>query len=255
MKLVVLTNRGSHYGKGLLASLHREGVPLHAVVVLRQPLRYHWRLFRSVRRRLGLREALYFTWKRLRPSLAPEDGPMHSGDYAAFGAPVAMARGTNDPETRMILKDLAPDVILLGQTGILRADTIRTARRGVLNAHPGVLPGYRGIDCARWAIYHEDWGQIGVSVHWVDQGVDTGPVISARRYEIVPGETLDSLDRALERLCLCALTEVAREASRGKVPAGEPQPPGSGVQFYKMPRQEERLAETKLRVFAAGRGG
>ena len=51
MKIVVLTNEGSIFGKKILSDLTAAAVPVAGVVVVRQPLRYYFRLFRAVRRR------------------------------------------------------------------------------------------------------------------------------------------------------------------------------------------------------------
>ena len=47
---------------------------------------------------------------------------------------------------------------------------------GSFNLHPGPLPEYAGLNVPSWAIYEGEKRSHGVTVHWMDEGVDTGPI-------------------------------------------------------------------------------
>ena len=72
----------------------------------------------------------------------------------------------NDEHSLKILKEYKPDYILLGGTRILKESIIK---------NPALLPKYRGLDCIAWSILSGD--QIGATVHYIDPGVDSGPII------------------------------------------------------------------------------
>ena len=55
-----------------------------------------------------------------------------------------------------------------------------TVPNGVLNVHPGILPYYRGCSCVEWAIFNDD--RIGNTIHFMDSGYDTGPIIEIEPY-------------------------------------------------------------------------
>lgn len=257
MRVVVLTNAGSLFGLKLLNALRRQGIVPAAIVVVDQPLRYFWALFRGVRRRVGLADAVYFTLARVwhgmttRPPRTWGAAPFLA-DYASFGAAVTKVRGTNTPETVDVLQECAPDLLLLGQTGIVREPVLSVPRAGTLNAHPGMLPDYRGIDCARWAVHAGEFDKIGASVHWVNAGVDTGAVVATRAYEIRGDEDLAQLDDRLDDLAVTLMAEVVAEIGHtGAIPEGRPQAPDAGQQYYKMPRALEAEARATLRARAA----
>ncbi len=65
---------------------------------------------------------------------------------------------------------------------------------GTLNAHPGLLPRYRGVDVVAWAVLNGD--PVGVSVHLVDAGIDTGRICRTRELPIHRGDTLEEVKRA-----------------------------------------------------------
>lgn len=81
----------------------------------------------------------------------------------------------NDDETLSLLNTYKPDYIVLGGTRILKDHIIQTAKSGVLNSHPALLPQYQGLDCVSWAILNGD--HVGATVHMVDMGIDSGPIV------------------------------------------------------------------------------
>ena len=81
----------------------------------------------------------------------------------------------NEKQCEQILTEYKPDYIILGGTRILKEHIINKAKFGVLNAHPAILPKYQGLDCVAWSILNND--PVGVTVHLIDTGVDSGPII------------------------------------------------------------------------------
>ena len=69
---------------------------------------------------------------------------------------------------------------------------------GVLNLHPAYLPYNRGWHTPSWAILEDT--PIGATLHFMDEGIDTGDVIYQRKIEILPNDTADTLYRRLKQL-------------------------------------------------------
>jgi phosphoribosylglycinamide formyltransferase 1 len=65
-----------------------------------------------------------------------------------------------------------------------------------INVHPSLLPAFPGLDAVGRAIA-ADAKETGVTVHFVDEGVDTGPVIAQERVAIEPGDTVETLHERL----------------------------------------------------------
>jgi len=92
------------------------------------------------------------------------------------------------------LASLDPDVFLVwSYSMILPPSLIAIPRTACLNVHGGLLPQYRGPHVLQWAIIHGE-PETGVTLHHVDAGIDTGPVIATVRFPI-----LDSDDAATVR--------------------------------------------------------
>lgn len=75
------------------------------------------------------------------------------------------------------LKALEPDLFVINSYSmILRPDLLAIPVRGTINIHGGLLPDYRGANVTEWALINEE-RQSGVTMHMVDAGIDTGPII------------------------------------------------------------------------------
>jgi len=81
----------------------------------------------------------------------------------------------NGVETEKILRDNRVALGVLANTGIIRKNIIELVPMGIIMPHPGILPGYRGINCTGWAILNGD--DIGVTTFLIDEGIDTGPIL------------------------------------------------------------------------------
>lgn len=254
LKIVVLTNAGSVYGKKILNTLCRRYIPIQAVVVIRQTLTYYQNLFRSVRRQVGWFDAVYFSIARLiqearQSRINHWQGFSFIDKYEHLNLPIIYSWKTNSLPTVKVLETLAPDLIILGQIGIVRDDILRIPKIGVLNAHPGLLPYYRGIDCAAWAIYDDRFDRVGSSVHWVNRGIDTGNILIAQPYVFRGDEKIHTLTDCLYDQCVELLAQVIEEIRDGKILPGEPQHRERGKHCNKMSRRNLAIAQTKLEHF------
>ncbi len=69
---------------------------------------------------------------------------------------------------------------------------MQVARFGVLNIHPGWLPSYRGAMAYFWVL-HNDSERGGVSVHWIDEGIDTGEILERRSFALPQNATQETV--------------------------------------------------------------
>ncbi|MBX3568586.1 MAG: formyl transferase [Rhizobiaceae bacterium] len=81
-------------------------------------------------------------------------------------------------------------VVLLAGCRLVRRDTLSRITCPVLNYHAGIAPKYRGMNGGYWALATGDAANFGTTVHLVDAGVDTGPVLHQARGKPAPGDTI-----------------------------------------------------------------
>ena len=87
----------------------------------------------------------------------------------------------NSRECREIVKQEKADLLLLSTDAIIRSPILKAPRLGVLNAHPGWIPQFRGLACLCPQL--EAGFKPSTSLHLADEGVDTGPLILRREFE------------------------------------------------------------------------
>lgn len=83
---------------------------------------------------------------------------------------------------------------------IFRGALIGMARHGLINCHAGKLPFYRGRNILNWALINDE-REFGITVHYVDDGIDTGDIILQRTYPITDADTYATLLAVAHREC------------------------------------------------------
>ncbi|CAN5481666.1 phosphoribosylglycinamide formyltransferase [soil metagenome] len=107
-------------------------------------------------------------------------------------------------------------VVLAGYMQLLSAGFIARFPNRIVNVHPALLPSFPGLDAVGQALDHGV--QItGVTVHFVDEGVDSGPIILQRPVPVPPGRDRDQLEDAIHRTEHALLPEAIRMIAAGRV--------------------------------------
>lgn len=95
---------------------------------------------------------------------------------------------------------LNPDFIVLsGFMRILAADIIRAFPQRILNIHPSLLPKYPGLHTHERVLAARE-KKHGTTVHFVDEGLDSGPIIAQRELMVLPEDTVESLQQRVKEL-------------------------------------------------------
>jgi phosphoribosylglycinamide formyltransferase-1 len=111
-----------------------------------------------------------------------------------------LSREDYDDELVAILKkEKVGLVVLAGFMRILSPVFIKAFRNKVINIHPALLPAFPGAHAIKDA-WDAKVKETGVTVHFVDSGVDTGPVILQRKVPVLPGDTLETLETRIHQL-------------------------------------------------------
>lgn len=89
----------------------------------------------------------------------------------------------NHPHVENLLRKVKPDLIFVYGSNIIKSQLLRIPGLWI-NAHGGVLPGYRGLDSNLWAIADDRVEFIGFSLHRILQRVDAGEILVSKRIEL-----------------------------------------------------------------------
>jgi phosphoribosylglycinamide formyltransferase-1 len=122
------------------------------------------------------------------------------GISAVFLDPRGRDRDEYDREILNVLRQYDTDLLLLaGYFRLLGSDIIEAYRHKILNIHPSLLPAFKGLHAQKQAF---EYGVkvAGCTVHFVDEGLDSGPIIIQKCVPVLPGDTEETLtDRILEQ--------------------------------------------------------
>jgi phosphoribosylglycinamide formyltransferase-1 len=107
-------------------------------------------------------------------------------------------------------------VCLAGFMRILHSDFISPFQGRIMNIHPALLPSFPGLHAQRQAF---DYGVkvAGATVHFVDDGVDTGPIVIQRAVEVREGETIETLEKRILKVEHQIYSEAIQLVADGKL--------------------------------------
>src|SRR5579863_9423611 len=112
--------------------------------------------------------------------------------------PLIAAGDLNSPEAIERIRQTNADLGIVLGTRILKRPAFSAPRLGSINLHKGAVPDYRGMPPGFWEIYNQE-KCAGVTVHYVDESLDTGDIVATCRVEILPLDTPETLLVKLHR--------------------------------------------------------
>src|SRR5947209_1883558 len=177
-------------------------------------------------------------------------------EAAGSNLPILQPKRIKSTDAVAEIRALAPDVIVVMAYGqILSRAVLEIPRIACLNLHASLLPRHRGAAPIQGAIVAGDH-ETGISVMYMDEGLDTGDVLLQKRIEIAPGETGGSLHDRLAQIAPIALKEALSGLEDGSAPR-TPQDSSTASYAPKLEREHGRIdwnesgtmIERKIRAF------
>ena len=107
-----------------------------------------------------------------------------------------------EPEAEQRLADLLKEagvefVVLAGYMRMIKAPLLEAFPQRIINIHPSLLPQFPGLEAWAQALT-AGVPEAGCTVHWVDAGMDTGPIIAQRSVPVLPGDTAETLHARIQ---------------------------------------------------------
>ena len=181
---------------------------------------------------------------------------MISGAPDGRALPILQPARIKDPDAIEEIRALTPDVIVVMAYGqILPRDVLEIPRGACLNLHASLLPRWRGAAPVQAAIAAGD-RETGITVMYMDEGLDTGDILLQRTAEIRPDDTGGSLHDRLAQIAPDALLESLELLAAGNAP-GAPQDNTLATYAPKLKREQGKIdwsepaeaIERKIRAF------
>lgn len=139
----------------------------------------------------------------------------------AAGAEVHLTRNINMEETIRTIETAGIDLtMVIGWSQICREPLRNAARLGTLGFHPAPLPRFRGRAVIPWTIICGETTS-GSTLFWLDEGIDSGPILAQRLFPVEPDETARSLYEKHKRSLAELVPATARRIAAGDIRAAE----------------------------------
>jgi phosphoribosylglycinamide formyltransferase 1 len=106
-------------------------------------------------------------------------------------------------------------IVLAGYMRLIGPTLLNSFEGKIVNIHPSLLPAFPGKDAIGQALA-AGVDTTGVTIHYVDEGMDTGPIIASAAVRVAAGETRESLQKKIQRIEHSLYPEVLEELLNGK---------------------------------------
>lgn len=137
---------------------------------------------------------------------------------AEYNIPLILSNNINSPDTLKFIEELKPDITVSAYfPQILKKEALAIPRMGTLNIHPGWLPEYKGAMVYFWALTNNE-NSAGVSVHWMDEGIDTGPLLARKAFKLKKNITQEDVLMKTAVIGSRLLNRLGNQLVRGKTP-------------------------------------
>jgi folate-dependent phosphoribosylglycinamide formyltransferase PurN len=212
----------------------------------------------------GLHDSLQYAVAKLRPSKSTIqkqirnpylESALRHGDGVfrslrevarAYGFPVVACGDQNSPRAVAQLKQWSPDLAIFTGGNILRDEVLKVPRLGILNSHLALLPEIRGMSSPEWSLLCGV--AIGITIHFMDSGVDTGPILLRREFAGAEGcDSLADLRNKMIAEGIELIAEAVAGLDRGMISAAPQADREKDRQFFVMHEQLRTMAARRLK--------
>jgi methionyl-tRNA formyltransferase len=128
--------------------------------------------------------------------------------------PVYRIKSPNNPNFLKILKQENPDIIINQSQYIIKRELLLIPKLGMLNRHNALLPKNRGRLTPFWVLYKEE-KETGVSIHFIEEGIDSGPIVVQEKYTVSEKDDFNSLVRKNYQLASNAMLKALKIIESG----------------------------------------
>jgi peptidoglycan/xylan/chitin deacetylase (PgdA/CDA1 family) len=162
------------------------------------------------------------------------------------GIQVFEVANLNSAKASEVLRGLQADLGIVLGTRVLQRSTFSIPRLGSLNLHKGKVPEYRGLPPGFWELY-EGQATAGVTVHFIDENLDTGDIVAETSVEIHPKDSPETLRTKLD-VCGAELLAACVSRIADGTAMRRPQTPSSHRPRTAPTRNERHELERRLKL-------
>ncbi len=122
-----------------------------------------------------------------------------------------LTTAVNEMAMVSLLQSLQPDVLLVVGGPVLKPHIFGIPRLATINVHFGIAPYYRGEHTLFWPLYYRDYSNLGVTIHLIDRGIDTGNILAQEFLQVTGDDTPATLEAKAAQAGADLVNELLRQ--------------------------------------------
>jgi len=225
--IVFCPNPFSLYTTSMCELLMRKGYHIECIAVRKFTLkrfrtefsRDGIRLLKKIWNKLFLKEKAYSSELNSIVSFRKENNLVikNINQFKKNGTKIMKCNSLNDMNVERILKSYDEKLIIFTGGGIIRKNILDNSGDGIINCHMGILPKYKGMDLPEWCILEDAIEELGITLHFMDTGIDTGDILKRIKIPLREHRSIKSLRASFEPVMVSSMVSLVDDYLKGKV--------------------------------------
>jgi len=226
--IIISPNPSSLYTTSVCELLMRHGIQIQAVFVKKFSLnrfkdefsRDGVKLLKKIWKKLVLRNRAYQDDEKdniLNFRKKHKISLSNISELEKHGVDVFSVDNLNSQFVESKFQSYNTDLVVFTGGGLIRENILKFSGAGIINCHMGILPMYRGMDVIEWAVLNEDFDNIGVTLHFMEKGVDTGDILKIRKVPLKERDTIKNIRTRFEPVMVEELVAVVFDFLNHKI--------------------------------------
>mgnify|MGYP001795544947 CR=1 FL=1 len=166
-------------------------------------------------------------------------------DFKKHGTNIVYCKSLNDAVVEETLKRYDEKLIIFTGGGIIRKNILDLAGDGIINCHMGILPRYKGMDLPEWCILENRFDQFGLTLHFMDSGIDTGKILQKVSIPLGNSSSIKSLRNRFEPVMVDSMVNTVENYLRGELEP-QTQPTGENRQYFIVHKRLYEIVDKKI---------
>ncbi len=231
-KLAVFTKNQSPYGYNYLELLLSRGVKPNLIVVEKVTLDKRFKMAKYLSKKIGFIDSVKYNIGFWSSALKKTFNKHNIVDYKKYTSNVLIVNEINSNVVVEEIENNQIEKIILAHSSIIRKKILDIKNLWVVNAHPAILPKFRGVDVVKWSLFFKS--ALGVTLHIVTPKVDTGAILKQEKIRVASNDTIKTIEDRITKKSIELLVDASIDGE-SNYSAKLEQSLDEGTQFYLMP--------------------
>jgi len=172
--------------------------------------------------------------------------------FKKTGTKLVYCNDLNDKIVEDTLRSYPSKIVVFTGGGIIRKNILDVAGDGIVNCHMGILPKYKGMDLPEWCILENSFDELGITLHFMDTGIDTGAILKRIKIKLCNSQDIKTLREKFEPIMVTAMVDTIDDLLKDKIKPIT-QPSNQKRQYFIVHKRLYNMINKKIRRYCQQR--